>query len=48
MTVEEAIDQTMQWLDWNFDVSDAYKFEGKLEKLQMIYDPVIAEMTETS
>ncbi|XP_021716029.1 heat shock cognate 70 kDa protein 2-like [Chenopodium quinoa] len=42
--IEDAIEQTIQWLDWNHDATDTCKFEDKLTGLKNICDPVIAKM----
>ncbi|XP_021760868.1 heat shock cognate 70 kDa protein 2-like [Chenopodium quinoa] len=41
--VEDAIQQTLQWLDWNV-LTEASKFEDKMLELQSICDPIIAQM----
>ncbi|XP_010677329.1 heat shock cognate 70 kDa protein [Beta vulgaris subsp. vulgaris] len=38
---EEAIDETTEWLEQNFDVDDANIYEEKLGLLQQICDPLI-------
>nr|QIA97910.1 hypothetical protein AP_R.00g000100-v1.0.a3 [Amaranthus palmeri] len=39
---ENAIEQTIQWLEWNFDLTDARKFEEKMQELKSIIEPIIA------
>ncbi|XP_021716027.1 heat shock cognate 70 kDa protein-like [Chenopodium quinoa] len=46
MVVEEAIDQTIQWLDdGNFNISEACEFQEKLDQLQSICDPFISQFS---
>ncbi|XP_021760881.1 heat shock cognate 70 kDa protein-like isoform X2 [Chenopodium quinoa] len=44
--MENAIEKTMQWLDWNFQLSEASKFEEKMNELQVICEPIIAEASK--
>ncbi|CAO2831590.1 unnamed protein product [Amaranthus hypochondriacus] len=39
--VENAIEQTIQWLEWNFDLTDVRKFEDKMQELKSIIEPII-------
>ena len=40
--VENAIEQTIHWLEWNFDLTDARKFDDKMQELKSIIEPIIA------
>ncbi|XP_021718198.1 probable mediator of RNA polymerase II transcription subunit 37c [Chenopodium quinoa] len=44
--IENAIEKTMQWLDWNFQLTEASKFEEKMNELQVICEPIIAEASK--
>ena len=40
----DAIEQTMQWVEWNDLLADATKFEEKMRELKSICGPVIEKM----
>ncbi|KAJ8450322.1 hypothetical protein Cgig2_004779 [Carnegiea gigantea] len=40
----DAIEQTMQWVEWNDLLADATKFEEKMKELKSICRPVIEKM----
>ncbi|KAL9234232.1 hypothetical protein vseg_009123 [Gypsophila vaccaria] len=40
--VEDAIEKTFQWLDWNFQVKEASTYEEKLGELKTICEPLVA------
>ncbi|XP_074280183.1 heat shock 70 kDa protein 18-like [Silene latifolia] len=42
--MEDAIEQTLQWLDWNVLLKMATKFEAKMKELKNICEPIIANM----
>ncbi|XP_021760577.1 probable mediator of RNA polymerase II transcription subunit 37c [Chenopodium quinoa] len=43
-TMEDIIQQTIQWLDWNVHLTEASKFEEKLKEIESICNPVITRM----
>ncbi|KAK9741018.1 hypothetical protein RND81_03G076300 [Saponaria officinalis] len=44
-TIMDAIEQTIQWLDWNAElVLDAAKYVQKLEELELLCKPIITKM----
>ncbi|KAH9605945.1 hypothetical protein KSS87_012920 [Heliosperma pusillum] len=40
----DAIEQTVQWLDWNFLLADVAKFKDKLKELEDICKPIVGLM----
>ncbi|XP_074284326.1 heat shock cognate 70 kDa protein-like [Silene latifolia] len=40
----DAIEQTVQWLDWNFLLADVGKFKDKLKELKDICEPIVGRM----
>lgn len=44
--VGDAIEKTLQWLEWNHLLAKACKFEEKMEELKSICEPIIAKMNQ--
>ncbi|KAK9748924.1 hypothetical protein RND81_02G090400 [Saponaria officinalis] len=42
--VEDAVEQTIQWLEWNCELTTVPKFEDKLEELMSICNPFLTKM----
>ncbi|XP_074280146.1 heat shock cognate 70 kDa protein-like [Silene latifolia] len=42
--LEDAVEKTIQWLEWNRDLTNGYKFEDKLEELKNICHPLMSKM----
>ncbi|XP_074284325.1 heat shock cognate 70 kDa protein-like [Silene latifolia] len=40
----DAIEQAVQWLDWNFLLADVAKFKDKLKELEDICEPIVGKM----
>ncbi|KAK9748914.1 hypothetical protein RND81_02G089700 [Saponaria officinalis] len=41
---DDAVEQAIQWLEWNRDLTDIVKYEEKLQELKNICSPVISKM----
>lgn len=41
--MESTIEMTIGWLDWNFQLAQASKFEEKMKDLQAFCEPIIAQ-----
>ncbi|XP_074263858.1 heat shock 70 kDa protein 18-like [Silene latifolia] len=46
--IQDAIKKTIQWLDWNFQLKEASKFEEKLKELQEFFVPILDQATQSS
>ncbi|KAL2893928.1 Heat shock cognate 70 kDa protein [Bienertia sinuspersici] len=44
--MEDAIDHTEQWLDWNYLHTESSKFKNKLKELESVCLPIISKMYE--
>ncbi|KAK9748932.1 hypothetical protein RND81_02G091300 [Saponaria officinalis] len=42
----DAIEQAIQWVDWNFLLADVRRFEDKMEELKEICDPIVSKMLQ--
>ncbi|XP_057249624.1 heat shock cognate 70 kDa protein-like isoform X2 [Beta vulgaris subsp. vulgaris] len=42
--IEDTVERTIQWLDWNSHLNEASLFEEKLNELKNVCDSVIAQM----
>ncbi|XP_021737558.1 heat shock 70 kDa protein 18-like [Chenopodium quinoa] len=42
--MKDAIDKTIQWLDWNLNLTRVSEYEEKLNELKTILDPLIGDM----
>ncbi|KAH9608954.1 hypothetical protein KSS87_008830 [Heliosperma pusillum] len=42
--LQDALEQTIQWLEWNCNLTNSSKFEDKLEELKTICNPLIPKM----
>ena len=40
----DAVDQTIQWLDWNSLLAEASKFEEKMKELESICEPIVKKI----
>ncbi|XP_021760583.1 heat shock cognate 70 kDa protein-like [Chenopodium quinoa] len=47
MRMKNAIEKTVQWLDWNYQLAEASKFEEKMKELQVICEPIIKHLNLT-
>ncbi|XP_074264089.1 heat shock 70 kDa protein 18-like [Silene latifolia] len=45
--IEAAIEKTIHWLDWNFEL-EAWKFEEKLNELQDLCEPILANCSKVA
>ncbi|XP_021841724.1 heat shock cognate 70 kDa protein-like [Spinacia oleracea] len=46
MRMENAILKTIRWLDWNFQLAEASKFQEKLNELRAICEPIIHQASK--
>ncbi|XP_074263031.1 heat shock 70 kDa protein 18-like [Silene latifolia] len=46
--IEGAIKKTIEWLDWNFQLKEASKFEEKLKELQEFFVLILVQATQSS
>ncbi|XP_074273819.1 heat shock cognate 70 kDa protein-like [Silene latifolia] len=44
--INDAIEHTIQWLDWNILFTDATKVMDKMKEVECICDPIIAKMMQ--
>ncbi|KAH9603867.1 hypothetical protein KSS87_013203 [Heliosperma pusillum] len=42
--LQDALEQTIQWVEWNCNLNNSCKFEDKLEELKNICSPLIPKM----
>ncbi|XP_074284323.1 heat shock cognate 70 kDa protein-like [Silene latifolia] len=42
--LEDAVEKTIQWLEWNCDLTNGRKFEDKLEELKNICSPLMSKI----
>ncbi|VFQ89027.1 unnamed protein product [Cuscuta campestris] len=45
--LREAVEKTVCWLEWNYLLGDALKFEEKMKELAVICEPLITKMVES-
>ncbi|VFQ89031.1 unnamed protein product [Cuscuta campestris] len=46
ISLRDAVDKTVRWLEWNHLLVDALKFEEKLKEVEAICEPVLAKMMQ--
>ncbi|XP_021749502.1 heat shock cognate 70 kDa protein 2-like [Chenopodium quinoa] len=42
--MKDAIEMTIQWLDWNFNLARVSEYNEKLNELKTILDPIIGDI----